>query len=200
MFFSREFRHWYFSRRGLLLLPPCSVLLLCFWNTVDRPEFLWPIGFTLLALGGVPRLWAACYIGRSSWTRRERADALVTGGPYGLCRNPLYVGNILIAMGFGVLSGLVWYLPILFLILAGHYSLVVRCEESFLEERFRDEYRAYRERVPRWIPKALRPQQGSAPKCTLREVLSREWPRILTLGAGAALVWGRMLVERHLLH
>lgn len=194
---SPTFRRWYFSRRGFLLIPPYSVLLLCFWRVTDKPEILWPVGFALIAVGAVPRLWASVYIGRSSWTRRERAEILITGGPYGLCRNPLYVGNILIALGFGVLSGLIWYMPILFAILVLHYSIVVRCEESFLEERFGEVYRAYRAQVSRWIPQGFSPRTHSEAKCTLRDVLGREWLRILALIAAGMAVFARELVAKH---
>ena len=66
------------------------------------PEATW--GLALIALGEAVRLWAASHIGRISRTREAGVGALVTSGPYRFVRNPLYVGNTMMAAGFGALS------------------------------------------------------------------------------------------------
>ena len=90
---------------------------------------------------------------------RETVQRLVTYGIFAWVRNPLYVGNFLIWMGFTIISGVLWFLPIAIVIFAFEYSLIVRYEEGVLESIFGAEYLAYKESTPRWIP---RPPQSSA--------------------------------------
>jgi hypothetical protein len=78
---------------------------------------------------------------------------LVTYGIFGWMRNPLYVGNFLIWIGFTVISGVLWFLPIAVLLFAAEYTLIVRYEEGVLESIFGDEYLAYKSRTPRWLPR-----------------------------------------------
>ena len=105
----------------------------------------------MLGAGEGLRLWGVGHIGPASRTRGEEVTQLVTGGPYGRCRNPLYVGNVLLWVGVGLFAGWAWALGWLGL-LGLHYSLVVRWEEANLAARLGAPYRAYLERVPRWLP------------------------------------------------
>jgi steroid 5-alpha reductase family enzyme len=77
----------------------------------------------------------------------------VTYGIFGWVRNPLYVGNFLIWMGFVVISGVWWFLPVAILIFALEYTLIVRYEEGVLESIFGNEYLDYKKSTPRWIPR-----------------------------------------------
>lgn len=81
----------------------------------------------------------------------EPTTALVENGPYRYTRNPIYLGMGLISAGFAILLNAVWTLP---LVPAFYLSLdrsMVQQEESYLERKFGKEYRAYKNRVPRWI-------------------------------------------------
>src|ERR1700687_4574818 len=82
---------------------------------------------------------------------------------YGICawaRNPLYIGNFLIWMGFVTISGVLWFLPIAVLLFALEYELIVRYEEGVLESIFGREYLDYKNETSRWIP---RPPRGERP-------------------------------------
>ncbi len=155
----KDIRHWYFKRRGWPLIFFNLFWIACYWN-VSRDEALkWGLGagFILAALG--IRLWAISHLGwRSARTHREKAKALVMTGPYGLIRNPLYVANSFACLGLCAVGGLIWYVPVLFVLLFTHYTLVVKCEESFLLERFGESYAEYLRRVPRWIPRLFGPR------------------------------------------
>jgi protein-S-isoprenylcysteine O-methyltransferase Ste14 len=76
--------------------------------------------------------------------------ALATRGIYGWIRNPIYVGAILMMAGLALCLAGDWLLllliPMAFVL---HYGVVLR-EERYLEAKFGDEYRRYRERVPRY--------------------------------------------------
>lgn len=115
--------------------------------------FLWlarPSGVTL-ALSLVPvlaGLWLRAY---ASGYVKKNAE-LTTSGPYGYTRNPLYLGSMLIAFGFGAASGS-W---LLILLLVGLFLLIylptIQGEEGYLRAHFVgfDEYAA---RVPRLLPR-----------------------------------------------
>ena len=102
-------------------------------------------GIGLVFLGEVVRFWAAGYIAK---------DAIVTtGGPYGYVRNPLYFGSLLLAIGYGLISGLGWpvvaVLIVLFLIF---HLAAISYEEKFLTGKFGAPYTDYLSKVPRLIP------------------------------------------------
>jgi protein-S-isoprenylcysteine O-methyltransferase Ste14 len=88
-------------------------------------------------------------------TRRRSRDVqrLVTYGIFRWVRNPLYVGNFLIWMGFVVISGVLWFLPVAIVLFAVEYTLIVAYEEGVLESIFGREYLDYKRIAPRWIPR-----------------------------------------------
>ncbi len=77
-------------------------------------------------------------------------DRLITSGPYSYSRNPQYISDSLSILGYMVFtnSWMVWVLGILGIVLN---ILAPFAEEPWLEERFGDEYREYKARVPRFI-------------------------------------------------
>ena len=79
------------------------------------------------------------------------STAVVVDGPYGLTRNPVYLGMSLIYAGLALLSGRTWAFLFLPGVLAVVQSGVVAREERYLEARFGATYRGYRERVRRWL-------------------------------------------------
>ncbi len=110
-----------------------------------------------MLLGECARIWAAGHIGRVSRTRDDRVGPMIDSGPYGVVRNPLYVANLVIFFGFGVVlwPAAVFLTPILLL----YYGAIVRWEESNLRARIGATYEAYQARVPRWLPRAF-PRAG----------------------------------------
>ncbi len=82
---------------------------------------------------------------------RQPTTALVTAGPYRFTRNPIYLGLFLIYLGFTLLAGTLWGIllsPFLFWTVT---NAIVRLEEEYLQQKFRDEYTGYLSRVRRWI-------------------------------------------------
>ncbi len=75
------------------------------------------------------RLWGVHHIGAISRTRSERLGPLVATGPFALVRNPLYVGNIALWVGFALTARLVWLAPVILVLLALEYHAIVRWEE-----------------------------------------------------------------------
>lgn len=79
------------------------------------------------------------------------STALVTVGPYGHSRNPIYVGMTAIYLGLALAFASPWALVLLPAVLAVMEIGVIRREELYLENRFGEPYRAYRQRVRRWL-------------------------------------------------
>lgn len=116
----------------------------------------WIIGALLIVLGEAIRLAGVAAAGTVTRRRSRNVQRLVTYGAFAWSRNPLYNGNFLIWMGFVVISGVLWFLPIAILIFAIEYTLIVRYEEGVLESIFGSEYLSYKSRTPRWLPRPAR--------------------------------------------
>ncbi len=81
----------------------------------------------------------------------QSVSTLVTGGPYGFSRNPIYLGFFLIYLSFTLFAGTLWGLfasPFLFWTIT---HAVIHAEEVYLDDKFGDQYKEYRSRVRQWI-------------------------------------------------
>ncbi len=77
--------------------------------------------------------------------------SLVTSGLFRYSRNPIYVGLLLLPLGFAIALNSAWLLASTgFLFCLLHFG-VIRPEERFLAAQFGDAYRAYTKRVRRWL-------------------------------------------------
>lgn len=113
------------------------------------------IGGILILIGELLRLWAVSYAGSKTRTTDEvGGDCLVTQGPFGIVRNPLYIGNIIIYTGVGIMSNaLLLYLTILaFLYFVFQYYCIILNEEEYLSNKFKDKFALYKSNVNRFIP------------------------------------------------
>jgi protein-S-isoprenylcysteine O-methyltransferase Ste14 len=141
---------WLFKHRTSIPVPVVLALFIIPPDSVSLLPVI--VGVTLTALGELLRLWAVHHIGVISRTRSDRLGPLVASGPFRFCRNPLYVGNMAIWVGFTLAARLVWMAPLVFGLLLAEYHAIVRWEEALLESRLGQAYRDYAARVPRWIP------------------------------------------------
>lgn len=139
-----------FRLRGLLPLP--LVLIMAVWAEPTPTSFL--VGGGLVLLGEAVRFWAAGYIRRYR-VYEVQADALVTAGPYAHVRNPLYLGNLLIGLGFCTISNWRPAFPLFIVMYACMYRAVVAHEEDHLSALFGAEYERYRAEVPRFWPRLV---------------------------------------------
>lgn len=81
----------------------------------------------------------------------EPTEALVTDGLYAVSRNPIYIGLITAYAGLAIALTTGWALLLLPVLVAMLRRGVVLREEAYLEEAFGEAYRAYRNKVPRWL-------------------------------------------------
>ncbi|RWM27190.1 isoprenylcysteine carboxylmethyltransferase family protein [Mesorhizobium sp.] len=103
-------------------------------------------GVLLIFLGVVGRLWATLYIGG------RKSSEVVTGGPYSITRNPLYVFSTVAAAGVGAQIGSFSGIVLFALLCAGAFHIVILREEKFLKEALGAPYQAYLAKVPRFFP------------------------------------------------
>ncbi len=123
----------------------------------------WIAGLGLIFVGELLRLVAVAFTGPTTRSRRIQAPQLVTRGPYRYTRNPIYLGNFFLGAGFlMVLAGTTLWLWVMYLVLFWvEYVLIVEAEEAYLEEKFGETYRRYRQETPRFVPVPGRHSQRS---------------------------------------
>jgi protein-S-isoprenylcysteine O-methyltransferase Ste14 len=91
------------------------------------------------------------YIIRGGRDKKVYAEKLVTEGIFRHCRNPLYVGNILMLLGVGILANSLIYVAIVMPLFLFIYQAIVLAEENFLRNKFGAQFDAYCGRVNRWL-------------------------------------------------
>lgn len=78
-------------------------------------------------------------------------EHLVTEGPFGITRNPIYLANTLLLIGVGLVSGITWFLPLALIAAFATKKAAIDKEERWLADKFGKRYRDYAKRVRRWI-------------------------------------------------
>ncbi len=132
------------------MVPPVAFVTLCFWGNVENDWVIQPVGGSVFLSGVLLRIWAQMHL----HYRLKIKKVLTQSGPYVYVRNPIYVANTLILLGICIMTGVVWFVPIMLIYCGVVYAFVVRCEEAHLLKKFNDDdqYQEYLENVPRWMP------------------------------------------------
>src|SRR5437868_3145500 len=81
----------------------------------------------------------------------RKNEELTTTGPYSYTRNPLYLGSIIIGIGFALAARSLWIWILLAMMFTAIYVPVIRSEEAFLRSKF-PAFELYAQRVPRLLP------------------------------------------------
>lgn len=121
------------------------------------------------------------YIKRGGLNKKVYAEDLVTSGIFGLCRNPLYVGNLLVYVGVFLMHGNPLVMVLGIASFAFIYQCIVYAEEHFLRNKFGEGYEAYCRDVPRWLPNFSK--FGTAVegmKFNFRKVIIKDYSTIAT--------------------
>lgn len=120
-------------------------------------------GLVVALTGEAVRMSAVAHIGSRSRTRSSGVGTLVTTGPFARCRNPLYLGNTLMAAGLAFGTG-VPALPAATVLLVGlQYAAIVAWEEGQLARTHGAAYREYCAAVPRFYPRIRRRSSSPLP-------------------------------------
>jgi protein-S-isoprenylcysteine O-methyltransferase Ste14 len=123
-------------------------------------------GAFLLALTALLRTWGTSYLRAEVMRdRRVHTDRLLADGPYRHVRNPLYLGNILMAMGVGLMASRTGFLILTLGMTVFVIRLLLREEFELLRDQG-EAYRRYCAAVPRLVPAlaARVPAAGNVPQ------------------------------------
>ena len=144
-----------------------------------------------LALGSVLILPGLAVRALASGHVRKN-EALATSGPYAYTRNPLYLGSLLIGIGFSVAARSGWVGAVLILMFFAIYIPEIRDEEKFLRQKF-PEFEDYARRVPRMLPRMTAAGWGAdAGGFSMKLYLKhREWNALL----GSVLLAGALIFK-----
>jgi protein-S-isoprenylcysteine O-methyltransferase Ste14 len=169
---------------------PLGFVFAVFYFWLAHPT--WPsigLGTILIVPGILLRALASGHV--------RKNETLATFGPYAYTRNPLYLGSLLIGVGFAVAARSWWVGAVLVLMFFAIYLPVIRGEEKFLRDKF-PEFEEYARKVPRMFPRVapLRTGQESGGFSMDLYKKHREYNALLgALAMGAALV-AKMILTR----
>ena len=170
------------------LIPLLLLALSLMFHRRDGGWAAYEVGIGFVVLGEVVRFWSAGYIAKDA--------VIATGGPYAHVRNPLYFGSLLLAVGYGLVSGLgVW--GVLFtvaLFLVFHLAAILY-EEKFLTQKFGQPYLDYVRRVPRLLPSPWPRTTGTGSFTWAQSLKNREQTSALF-----ALIFVLLLSLRFVIH
>lgn len=155
--------------------------VLYFW--LARPS--WPSlawGAALIVPGLLIRALASGHV--------QKNEALATSGPYAYTRNPLYLGSLLMGLGFSIAARSWWVGALLVVMFFFIYIPVIRAEETFLRGKF-PEFEEYARRVPRLLPRISAAAAESGSFSWKLYSKHREWNALL----GVATMIAALLVK-----
>jgi protein-S-isoprenylcysteine O-methyltransferase Ste14 len=158
------------------------------WTSEPVDDALDIVGVAVAALGQALRalVIGLAYIKRGGLNKKVYASDLVTTGIFASCRNPLYVGNAMILAGLLLICNTPWAYLIAggFFIFA--YYCIVRTEETFLLNKFGEEYVEYCRNVNRWVPDLGRVVEAvRTMSFNWRRVVMKDYSTIVTWVLGA---------------
>ena len=158
---TRDVRRFVFKYRSYTPIPFLMIMIL---YAQPSPLSL-VVGFAVIFLGEMIRFWGVSIAGAETRTTGSVGGTyLITSGPFAYVRNPLYLGNILLYGGVGVMSMALfpWLLLLALVWFYFQYYLIVTKEEEYLAERFGEDYATYRKSVRRFLPR-LTPYRSHHP-------------------------------------
>jgi protein-S-isoprenylcysteine O-methyltransferase Ste14 len=146
--------------------------VLYFWLAKPTWRFI-ALGAILILPGLLIRALASGHV--------RKNEALATSGPYAYTRNPLYLGSLLMGIGFAVAARSVWVGVALVVMFFAIYMPVIRDEEKFLRQKF-PEFEEYMRRVPRMLPRIMQTasrEESSGGFSMSLYLKHREWNALL---------------------
>lgn len=111
------------------------------------------IGLGLAGIGFLCGLWAFVTFVKARTTLNPHGSvrSVVSTGIYRFTRNPIYLGMVLMLIGFPLAFGNVWGIPLTLAFVPLMNKLVIEREEAYLAKKFGEGYTGYQSRVRRWL-------------------------------------------------
>jgi protein-S-isoprenylcysteine O-methyltransferase Ste14 len=153
-----DIRQRIFQYRSYIPIPFLVVMVILAQPTITSVC----AGLGIVLIGEFIRLWGVAIAGSETRTTGPVGGTfLITKGPFAYVRNPLYVGNILIYCGVGMMAQIYWLVILAFVFFTIQYTMIVSLEEEYLANTFGDDYRRYVKAVPRFLPTLKKYPGGS---------------------------------------
>lgn len=110
-------------------------------------------GFVLIACALGIDGWASLTFSKAKTTilPHRGTRSLVTSGPFQYSRNPIYLGNLMILAGVGLLAGSPWHIALVPVLAFAVWHFAIAREESHLAANFPNEWADYSAKVRRWL-------------------------------------------------
>jgi protein-S-isoprenylcysteine O-methyltransferase Ste14 len=117
------------------------------------PELGHVAGALMVSLGVANDIWCALTLRRRKTTilPHRAASALVTSGPFRYSRNPIYLSELALTLGLGLLVLSIWTIALVPLLFFALSKLAIEPEERHLQRKFGAEFQQYAARTPRWL-------------------------------------------------
>ncbi len=149
--------NWLFRYRSYL---PVSILPLLFYLIYIKgigsyDNLLLFLGIIITFAGELVRILTVGFTPEGTSGRnikQQLAESLNTTGIYSMLRHPLYVGNYLMFLGPFIYTGHVWGIILFSLIFWIYYERIMIAEESFLRNKFGDNFTDWAQKTPAVIP------------------------------------------------
>lgn len=169
------------SRIARRIRVPLGFVLAVLYIGLARPTWKSIIVGVLVAVSGILlRALASGHV--------KKNEELTTSGPYAYTRNPLYLGSLIMAIGFAIAARSLWILILMLVMFFAIYLPVIRSEETFLRQRFAN-FDDYARNVPRLFPRLTPFGNASGAFSSALYMQHREYNAILgTAAVMAALV------------
>ena len=179
-----ERRYWfpkpYADRVAKLRVPAGFVLIAAFLYFAAPDTRSLAVGVPVAFVGLCLRAWAAGHL--------EKNRQLAVSGPYRFVRNPLYLGTLIVALGFAIAARRREVAILFAVVFGGVYLPVIELEEQHLRKLF-PSYEEYASRVPQLIPR-LRGPGNPRPFAWRLYMVNQEYKAALGFVAGlAVLLW-----------
>lgn len=186
-----KFGNWIFHYRNFLFPLFYGVLFIPSRQIIINESLAELIGLFFVLSGIIIRSTtiALVYVIRGGKDRQIYANTLVTEGIYSICRNPLYLGNILLLLGFGLFANSTLFVLFLFPLFIFFYMAIIKAEENFLFNKFGVNYTIYKERVNALLPNLrLLSTAFKNHRFNLKRVLKKEQSALFLYGTGLLLI------------
>ena len=158
---------------------PAILIMLFVWRSWEddsiRDFIIEWFGYLLLLAGISLRMWSTLYIGQ------RKSKQLITDGPFSMCRNPLYLGSSLIAVGVSLCFENFVLLAFVLIVLVPIHLLVIFAEEKKLASDFGATYEQYKKKVPRLWPAFSKFKTSSVIEVSTRALTKATMEMVLLL-------------------
>ena len=184
-------RNWFFAILYGTMFIPSPALTENLWIQIG-------LGLVVFLFGVMARgiTIGLEYIIRGGLYRQIYADKLVTSGIYSICRNPMYFGNLLILSGIGIFANSALFVFLTIPTFMFLYAAIILAEQSFLGNKFGEEYQLYMQKVNAIFPDFTRINKAfEDQKFNWRKVIRKEYNSFYLYLGGLLLL---LLYQKHI--